>query len=41
VSNFLRDNGHSFDERDGDPRHGGKRRIIYDTPVKVGLAKGL
>jgi len=34
VSNFLRDNGHSFDDRAGDPRYGGKRRI-YDTPVKV------
>jgi len=35
VSNFLRDNGHSFDERDG-----GKRRIVYDTPVKKPSSSG-
>jgi len=39
VSNFLRDNGHSFDDRAGDPRYGGKRRI-YDTPVKKPSSSG-
>lgn len=39
VSNFLRANGHSFDDRAGDARYGGKRRC-YDTPVKKPSSSG-